>query len=81
MSYKDIFQEILRMTAATADAICFRWHPGLDANDLSRCVIPRKLEAPRAFVRIPKGTPRFPLDSLDYDDSDYIAWTFQWRDG
>ncbi|MGI8959244.1 MAG: hypothetical protein ACR2IV_05710 [Bryobacteraceae bacterium] len=81
ISYRDIFQEILRVTAATADAILFRWQPGLNYRQYSRCVIPRKLGAPRAFVSVPKGAPRFPLDSLDYDDSDYMAWTFQWTDG
>jgi hypothetical protein len=75
MSYRDIFQRILQVSAATTDAMCFRWQPGLDASELS-CVIPRKLGAPRAFVSLPKGAPRFPLDSLDYDDSDYIAWAF-----
>jgi hypothetical protein len=79
ISYRDIFEEILRVTAATTDAISFRWQPGLDYSRYSRCVIPRKL-APRAFVSLPKGAPRFPLDSLDYDDSDYIAWAFQWTD-
>jgi hypothetical protein len=80
ISYRAMFQEILRVTAATADAIVFRWQPGLDYSKYNRCVIPRKLEAPRAFVSVPKGAPRFPLDSLDYDDSDHIAWAFQWTD-
>jgi hypothetical protein len=80
ISYRDILQEILRVAAATADAIVFRWQPGLDYSKYTRCVIPRKLEAPRAFVSVPKGAPRFALDSLDYDDSDYIAWTFPWTD-
>jgi hypothetical protein len=81
MSFRTIFQEILRVTADTADAISFRWQPGLDDIKYSCCVIPRKLQAPRAFVSVPKGAPRFRLDSMDYDDSDYIAWTFQWTDG
>jgi hypothetical protein len=78
MSYTHIFQEILRVTATTADAVFFRWQPGLDYRRCSACVIPRKLGAPRAFVSVPKGTPRFPPDSLDFDDTDYIAWKFQW---
>ena len=81
MSFKRIFREILRVTAASADAIIFRWQPGLDYSKYSRCVIPHKLGAPRAFVCVPKGAPRFPLDSLDYDDSDYVAWRFQWTGG
>ena len=81
MSFKRIFREILRVTAASADAIIFRWQPGLDYSKYSRCVIPHKLGAPRAFVSVPKGAPRFPLDSLDYDDSDYVAWRFQWTGG
>lgn len=81
MSYDDIFEDILRVTAATADAIFFRWQPGLDYRSYSRSVIPRKLGAPRAFVSVPNGAPRFPLDSLDYDDSDHIAWALPWTYG
>ncbi len=82
IGFADIFQEIVRITAAaSADAIFFRWQSGVDYSEYSRCVIPRKLEAPRAFVSVPKGAPQFPLDSLDYDDSDSIAWAFQWRNG
>jgi len=55
--------------------------PGLDFCEYSRFVISRRLEAPQTFVSVPKGVASFPLDLLDYDDSDYIAWTFQWRDG
>jgi hypothetical protein len=80
MSYSDVLQAIVRVTAGTADAICFRWQPGLDSSQYGRCVIPRKLKAPRAFVSVPKGSPRFPLDSLDYDDADNIAWAFPWTD-
>jgi hypothetical protein len=76
MSFRDIFDQILRVTAATADAISFRWQPGLDSNELSPYVIRRNLGAPRAFVSVPKGAPRLPLESLDYDDSDYVAWAF-----
>jgi hypothetical protein len=81
MSFRHIFREILRIAATSADAIFFRWQPGLDYSKCSRFAIPHKLGAPRAFVSIPKGVPRFPLDSLDYDDSDYIAWRFQWTGG
>ena len=79
ISYRDILETVLRIATATSDAVSFRWQPGLDYSEYSRCVIPRKLAAPRAFVSIAKGAPRFPLDSLDYDDSESIAWTFQWR--
>jgi hypothetical protein len=78
MSFGPIFREILRVAAGSADALFFRWQPGLNYSKYSRFVIPHKLGAPRAFVSLPKGAPRFPLDSLDYDDSDYIAWKFQW---
>jgi len=81
ISYRDVFDEILHVTAATADAISFRWQPGLDYSSYSRCVIPRKLGVSRAFVSMPKGSSRFALDSFDYDDSDYIAWRFQWAEG
>jgi hypothetical protein len=79
MTFRTIFQEILRKTVGTADAISFRWQPGLDNTKYRGCVIPRKLQAPRAFVSVPKDASPFPLDSLDYDDSDYIAWAFQWK--
>src|SRR5207248_1258957 len=62
MSYESILQEIPRMAAAGADAICFRWQPGLDHGKAGRCVIQRKLEAPRAFVSVPKGAPCFRPD-------------------
>lgn len=78
MSFKPILREIARVAAASADAVLFRSQPGLDYGEYSHCVIPHKLEAPRAFVCLPKGATGFPLDSLDYDDSDYIAWSFQW---
>ncbi len=81
MDFGDIFQGILRVASTASDAVFFRWQSGVDYSEYSRCVIPRKLEAPLAFVSVPKGAPPFPLDSLDYDDSDSIAWAFQWRNG
>jgi hypothetical protein len=78
MSYRSIFQHIVTVAAASADVIFFRWQPGLDYSEYSHFVIPHKLAAPRAYVSVPKGATRFPLDMLDYDDSDYIAWRFQW---
>jgi hypothetical protein len=81
MNYSEIFREILRAASASADAIFFRWQPGLDAREYSRWVIPHRLPAPRAFVTTPRGAPHLALDSLDYDDSDYIAWRFQWTAG
>lgn len=79
ISFGCIFREIVGVTADSADVILFRWQPGLDYSECGRCVIPYKLAAPRAFVSIPKGAPDFPLGALDYDDSDYIAWRFQWK--
>ncbi len=81
MNFNRVFREILRVAAASADVIVFRGQPGLNYSEYSRCVIPHNLGAPRAFVSVPKGTPRFPVDSLDYDDSDYVAWRFQWTGG
>jgi hypothetical protein len=78
MSFTGILQEILRLAAAGADAIFLRSQPGLDYREFSRWVIARRLEAPRAFVAIRKGCPLLALDSLDYDDSDDSAWSFQW---
>lgn len=80
MEFGGLFKEILRTAASSADTLSFRWQPGLDAGALTRCAIPYKLPAPRAFVSIPKSASRFPLTALDYDDSDYIAWRFQWSD-
>jgi hypothetical protein len=78
MDFTCIFQEIVRLAADSADAISFRWQPGLDYGEYSRCTIPHRLPAARAFVSVPKGAPRLPLETFDYDDSDYIAWRFQW---
>lgn len=80
ISYRDLLQEILHITFAQADALSFRWQPGLDDNEISRCVFSRKLNAPRAYVQVPRGMPKFPLDLFDYDNSDYIAWAFPWRE-
>jgi hypothetical protein len=80
-SHKSLFQQILSVAVDTADAISFRWQPGLDYDEYRRFVIAHKLSAPRAFVSVPKNAPRLPLDSFDYDDSDYIAWRFQWAEG
>jgi hypothetical protein len=80
MSYRSIFQDIVSVASASADVILFRWQPGLDYSEYSRFVIAHKLAAPRAYVSVPKGVPRFPLDLLDYDDSDYVAWRFQWSE-
>ncbi len=79
MEFAAIFQEIIRGAAGSADTISFRWQPGLDVSALS-VAIPHKLPAPRAFVSVPKGASPLPLSVLDYDDSDYIAWRFQWAD-
>jgi hypothetical protein len=80
MSPGDIFEQIFRVASTTTDAVSFRWQPGLDHSQYKGWMIARKLEAPRAFVSIPKSLPRIPLDAFDFDDSDYIAWTFPWRD-
>ena len=78
MSFRDIFQEILRLVAAEADAIFFRPQPGLDYCEFSRWIIPRRSEAPRAFVITRKGDPLLAIASLDYDDSDYGTWVGHW---
>jgi hypothetical protein len=76
MSFRDMLEQILRVAAATSDAISFRWQPGLDADEFGPCVIARNLGAPRAFVRRAKSGPAVSAALFDYDDSDYIAWTF-----
>jgi hypothetical protein len=79
MSYGDVLELILRVSAATTDAVSFRWQPGLDYSRYRHRVIPRRLAAPLAFVSVPKGEPCFPLELFDYDDSELMAWTFEWR--
>jgi hypothetical protein len=78
MSFSGIFQEILHLAAAGADAIFFRSQPGLDYREYCRWVIPYRRAAPRVFVMMPKGAPPLALHSLDYDDGDYGAWRFRW---
>jgi hypothetical protein len=79
ISFSRIFQEILCMAATGADAIVFRRRPGVEYREHCRWLIPRRLTAPGAFVITPKGAGLMPLESLDYDDSDYIAWMFHWN--
>jgi hypothetical protein len=76
MDFKSLFQAILRVAADGADSIFFRGRPGFDFSEFRPWAIRRRLPAPRAFVITPKGTPQMPVDSLEYDDSDYIAWRF-----
>jgi len=78
MSFSGIFQEILRLATAGSDAIFFRRQPGLEYREYCGWVIPHRLAAPRAFVIAAKGAPLMALDSLDYDDSDNVAWRFHW---
>lgn len=78
MSFRGIFHEIVRLASTRADAVFFRRQPGIQYREYSRWVLPHKLAAPRAFVLTPKGAPAIPLDSLDYDDSDYVAWRSHW---
>lgn len=77
MNFKDLLSKALKLAALRSDAVFIRPRPGLDLREYSRWVIPRKLPAPRAFVKTPRGAAHFPLDLFDYDDSDYIAWRFQ----
>ena len=79
MPAKSVFDTIVRVAAETSDAVSFRGQPGLAARQYGAGVIPRKLAAPRAFFSVPKGAPPLPLGSLDYDDSESIAWLFPWR--
>ncbi len=75
MSFKRIFQEILCLAPAGADAVFFRRQPGLDHREFCRWAIPHNVEA-RTFVIKPKDSPLKALDLLDYDDNDYVAWMF-----
>jgi hypothetical protein len=77
MSFREIFREMLRVIPSGADAFFFRRQPGLAYRDSCRWAIPHNLEA-RAFVISPKDAPPIALDSLDYDDNDYLAWMFNW---
>jgi hypothetical protein len=77
MSFRGVFQEILRLTARRADAIFFRSRPGRDYREYSRWAIPHRLAAPRAFALRSRGAPQMPIELLDYDDSEYSAWSLQ----
>jgi hypothetical protein len=77
MSFKAIFQEILRLAPSGADALFFRRQPRLDYRELCRWAIPHNVQA-RTFVISPKEAPLMALDSFDYDDNDYVAWMFNW---
>jgi len=68
MSFRDIFPEILRLVAGTADAIFFRPRPGLDYCECSRWIIPRRSDPPPAFVITRRGNPPLAVASLDYGD-------------
>ena len=56
ISYRDMLSKrYFALPQSTADAVCFRWRPGLDAAAFGHYVIPRKLEAPRSYVRTTQG--------------------------
>jgi len=80
VSYRDLLQEILHITFAKANALSFQWQSGLDDTEISRCVFSRQLDAPPAHVQTARRMPGFPLDLFDYDNNDYIAWAFPWRE-
>ena len=77
MNFKDFLLAILKLAEAESDVIFLRSRPGLDLSEYGRWVIPRKLPAPRAFVKTPRGAANIALEMFDYDDSDSIAWRFQ----
>ena len=77
MSFGGVFHEIIRLTARRADAIFFRSQPGRDYREYSRWAIPHRFAAPRAFALRAKGAPPLPIELLDYDDSEYSAWSSQ----
>jgi hypothetical protein len=76
MNLGRLFPAILRTAAEGADTISFRGRPGLDFGELRPWAIRRKSATPRAFVITPKGAPKVPVEALEYDDSDYVAWRF-----
>ena len=80
MSFRIIFQEILRLAESSADAVIFRPQAGLADREYSRWVIPHTFAAPRTFVIAPEKAPLLTTCSLDYDDIDEGAWSFQWTD-
>lgn len=79
MSFHGIFQEVVRLASDHADALFLRSQPGVRYREFSRWVVPYKLAAPRVFVKMQKDAAPLALDALDYDDSDYGAWRFQWN--
>ena len=68
---------ILKRAEVGSDVIFLRSRPGLDLSEYGPWVIPRKLPAPRAFVKTPRGAANMAIEMFDYDDSDSIAWRFQ----
>jgi hypothetical protein len=80
MSFRSIFQQIICVARTDAEALFFRSQTGLDDRDYSRWAIPRKFTAPRTFVIAPENAPLLTSCSLDYDNIDEGAWSFQWAD-
>lgn len=79
ISFKEIFPEIVRVAdGGGAAAIFLRRHPGLAYREYSRWVFPHRFDAARAFVINARGAPPIALDSLDYDDNDYVGWMSHW---
>lgn len=76
MNFGDIFLAICRFASDNADVLLLRSRPDIDFASLRPWAIRRKLPVPQAFVITAKGAPRMPVGSLEYDDSDNVAWRF-----
>jgi len=65
MSFRDILPVVLQLVPSEADAIFFRSRSGLDYNKYSHLIVPRGLDAPRAWVMTRKGSARLQVSALD----------------
>jgi len=70
MSFSDIFRAIVSVAASRADAVYFQPRPRLDYRQCSRWLIPRRLEAPKAFIVTPKGAAPLATSALDLVSAD-----------
>jgi hypothetical protein len=70
MRFADIFRAIVSVAASRADAVYFQPRPRVDFRQCSRWLIPRRLEAAKAFVVTPKGAAPLATAALDLVSAD-----------
>ena len=70
MRVADVFRAIVSVAASRADVVCFQPRPGVDYRQCSRWLIPRRLEAPKAFLVTAKGAAPLATSALDLVSAD-----------